>query len=506
LGALDEIRDGDGSWPPEDHADRIETQEDHQILYRNRRHELVQRWSADLLRYAGRQEDLIPYPSAKIAARTLAAFLFGEDPEITHDDRVVADALKRLSAAQALPSRLLEGAITQGVQGEVYLRPAWDADLSPWAILTSIPGRQVLPTFRFGMLVDATIVTTWEPVAKGDQIYYRLLEQHERGRIRYALFRGRADRIGRPVPLDDERAPQAAREVARTVTQGADLEGITETGIDELLVVHVPLGRDGESPHGVSLFDGLESLVLGMHRLYSQEQHDAELARRRIAVPETLLGRDRSGRPVFDRSVDLFPLTEDALGAVGDEGKAVQPIEFSDDNVQRERIAGRLRDFLVAVGIAPDTLDAQEAGGAISGTSRRLAQAMTIQTASAAGRYWQDALSRATALALMVSEIHLGAQGLISGLEELPSVSLADGLVDDPVELARILGELDTAEAISTLEKVRRLHPEWSPEQIDDEVKRILARSPDAPPAPPVAPFGPSSGQDAPLRAVGDDG
>jgi hypothetical protein len=503
VGALDEARDGsDRSWPPEAHADRIATQDDHQRLYRNRREEILSHWSADLLRYARRQEDLILFPSAKIAARTLAAFLFGEDPTYGHDSEVVTDALSRMAASQGLSARLLEGAITQGVQGEVYLRPAWDADLSPWAIITTIPGRQVLPTFRFGMLVDATIVTTWEPSGKGDPVVWRLLEQHERGRIRYGLFRGRYDSIGRPVGLDDPQAPPGARQAVQglPVADGG-LEAVTDTGVDELLLTHVPLGRDSESPHGVSMFDGVEALILALHRLYSQEQHDAELARRRVAVAESLLGRDRAGRPLFDRSIDLLPLSEDALGAVGAESKPVHPIEFHDDNVMRERIGGRFRDFLIAVGIAPDTLDAQEAGGAISGTSRRLAQAMTIQTASAAGRYWQDAVARALTLGLILSERHLGARGLIADLDELPSVQLADGLVDDPVELAKILGELDTAEAISTIQKVRRLHPEWTDPQVEEEVDRILERSPNAPPAPPVAPFGPS---DAPLRAVGD--
>lgn len=503
MGALDDLRDGDGAWPPEGHADRIETQEDFQRLYRNRRDELVQRWSGDLLRYTARQEDLVPYPSAKVACRTLAAFLFGETPELRHEDEDISAALSAMSDAQSLPSRLLEGAVTQAAQGEVYLRPGWDADLSPWAILSTIPGRQVIPTFRFGMLADAAVVTTWEPSSKGEAVYWRLIEQHDRGTIRYALFRGTADRLGRQTDLNDTRGPNAAAKLMDGTRAGTetDLDRVVDTQVDELLLVHVPLGRDSESPHGVSLLDGVEALILGMHRLYSQEQHDAELARRRIAVAESYLPKDSSGRPVFDRKTDLFALSEDAMGAVGGDNRPVHPIEFRDDNVMRERIAGRFRDFLIAVGIAPDTLDAQEAGGAISGTSRRLAQAMTIQTASAAGRYWQDALARALALGLMVSDRHLGAD--VGELDALPSVSLADGLLDDPAELARILTDLDTAEAISTLEKVRRLHPTWTPDEVEAEVERILERSPDAPPAPPLSAFGGTSA-DRPLRAVDD--
>lgn len=490
MAALDDLLDGDGAWPPEDHAERIAVQDDHQTLFRNRRDELLQRWNADLLRYATRQEDLVPFPSAKIAARTLSSFLFGEDPEISHEDPTIQDALDRMGSAQGLPSRLLEGALTQAVQGEVYLRAGWDADLSPWSILTAVPGRQVLPTFRFGMLVDAAIVTTWEPVDRGSRTYYRLIEQHDRGEIRYRLFKGTADRLGPSVDLE-------------TFKPTSTLPDTQATEIDEILLTHVPLGRDGEDPHGVSILDGLEGLVLAMHRLYSQEQHDAELARRRVAVAESLLSRDRAGRPLWDRGTDLLPLTEDALGAVGAEGKPVHPIEFHDDNVQRDRIAGRLRDFLVACGIAPNSLDAQDAGGAISGTSRRLAQAMTIQTASAAGRYWQDALARSTALGLLVSRIHLGAE--IPDLGELPSVRLADGLVDDPVELAKRVLDLDSAEAVSVMTKVRMLHPDWTETQIDDEVGRIVEHFGAAPPPQPASPFGSPANDGTGLRAVGEE-
>lgn len=457
-------------WPPRPHRDRIEAQQTYALIARNRRHELVQEFSLDLLRGVRDQEDVVPFPSAKIAARTLAAFLFGEDPTYTHDDPDVADRLRSLSATANLPAALLEGAYTQVVEGEIYLRPTWDLEVDPdHAIVTSIAGHRVIPRFRYGRLLDAAVVTTWiedrgSAITGTGATYRRLVEFYVPGGIERRLYVGGPDRLGSETALDgfDD-------------TAGLDPE--VDTLIDVPLLVHVPFGRDTESPHGVSLFDGLEGLILGMHRLYSQEQHDAEMSRRRVAVSEEFVKRDAGGNPTVDRRLDLFVLSEAAAGAVGAERKPIEAIEFDDDLVMRERLAGRFREFLIACGIAPDTLDATEAGGAISGTSRRLAQALTLQTVGMVGRYWQHALGQTLRLALEIERAHLGVDGIPAGVTA-PTVTLADGLIDDEAELAKILADLDTAEAISTDQKIRRLHPEWTDEQVDDEIERLRDEHP----------------------------
>jgi hypothetical protein len=466
---LVDLRGSDGAWPPAGHGNRMEVQRDYQTLYANRRAEIIQRWSGDLLRWTSAQEDLVPFPSAKIAAKTLAAFLFGEDATITHESPAVEVYITAMAKAVNLPARLLEGAITQCVQGEIYMRPAWDRELSKHPIPTIIPGSQVIPKFTHGILVDAAIVTTY--VTGEGQTYFRHFEHHEPGLITNVLYRGSVDRLGGEVPLD-------------YIAQTAGIDDQIATEVDELLIVHVPLGRDATSPHGVSLFEGLEGLILALHRLYSQEQHDAELARKRIAMPESFVSRDAAGRASFDRGTDLLVLSDDAEGPVGSDRNPVTTIEFSDDLVMRDRIRGRFEDFLIACGISPQTVNASDSGSAVSGTSRKLAQAATLQTVASAGRYWQDALARTLSLSMKVGAAHLGYDLSPQELELLPSVSLADGLLEDAAESARILLDLDSAEAISTIEKVRRVHPEWSPQQVLDEVVLLDGENPGIPPLP----------------------
>jgi hypothetical protein len=474
LDQLDTARGDELVWPPEGHADRIAAQLDYARLYRNRRDEILQFWSADLLRFVGIEANLIPYPAAKIVARTVAAFLFGEDPTIEHESDDVTDLLERMSAETSLPSRLLEGAITQAVEGEVYLRPAWDRDLLDVPIPTIIAGSRVIPTFRFGLLADAAIVTTY--IDQQGATYWRLIEQHEPGLIRNALFRGTADRIGTRVPLD--RRPETA-----------ELLDELDTGVDDLLLTHIPYFRDASSAHGVSMLDGVVSMLIGLHRLYSQEQSDAELARRRVAMPATYIGRDQAGRPTWDRDVDLLVLSDDAVPPVGSQAPPpIIPIEFDDDLVLRDRIRGRFEDVLIACGISPQSLMPDDAGGAISGTSRKLAQSLTIRTVAASARYWQDGIARFAGRSIDVSNAQLGTS--VDYGDQLPTVKLADGLIDDPAELARIVLDLDSAEAISTYQKVRRTNPEWTEAQVLAEVDAILEERPAPPPPPQLDAFG----------------
>lgn len=471
--ALDEIRDSK-EWPPPGHGARIAEQGDYQKIYRNRRDEIVQAWSAELTRYIDDQEDLVTFPSAQLAVRTLAAFLFGEDPRLTVAGDKAQAALDTIAAKTNLPARLLEGALSCAAQGEIYLKVNWDDDLSPHPLITAVPGRRVIPSFRYGLLVDAAVITEYRPNRDGREVL-RLVEFHEAGTQQNLLFRGTPDRLGTEIDLDDYKPT-------------ADLEPEIETDIDTALMFHVPFQRDTESAHGVSVLDGKEGLIFGLHRLYSQEQHDAEIARKRIAIPETYLRRNAAGKPVHDRRDDVFVLSEEAAGAVGAE-RPITPIEFQDSGVARERIAGRLREFLIACGIAPQTFG-EDAGNATSGTARKLAQAMTLQTVGAAARYWTFELAACASAALQVAQRHLSAD-LGAGGDHEVSVEIADGLLEDPVELARIINELDAAGAISTEQKVERLHPDWSDPEKAEEVVRIRAdRAAAAPPIPPLPALG----------------
>jgi hypothetical protein len=459
VGLLDTLT-GQQAWPPPSHAPRLRRQHDLHLLYRNDRAQLTSRFGAELAGYTD-PRDAVFYPSVKLAAQALADVLFGEAPTLTSSE-VDGDLLD--TAFGSVPARLLEGAVTCASQGEVYLRPAWDGELSPWPLLTVVPGRRVLPAFRHGMLAEALVITEHAP---DDNTRWRLIEHHAveggAGVIRYQAFKGTPDRLGRVEPLPESPWPDPTGTGADTIAPGAP----------GLLLHHVPWTRDSEDPHGISPFDATEGLVLGLHRLYSQEQHDSEMARRRVAIPTAYLKRDLAGRPTFDRRTDVLELSDEAAGPVGQE-RPITPLEFSDDLIARERIGGRLTDFLYAVGLAPQSLG-KDAGSAESGTARRLAQAHTLRSVRRAGGYFTTALGPCLAQMLDLARTQLGQQ-VPRGAQV--SVALGDGLGADPAEDARVVATLDSAEAISTEQKVRRVNPGWDDTQVADEVAAIEGARP----------------------------
>lgn len=441
-------------WPPEGHRERIAQQRRFQVLGRNNRGQMAAAYREELaaqLELADSAQPLMPAP--KMASRIMASFLFGEPPRISFDAQGANDQLAEWREETAADTVLREGARTCSVQGEVYLRPVWDSELSPHPLLTVVAGRRVIPRWRHRILTEAVI---WSEASVNQAEVWRLLEYHAPEGIELAVYRGTSDTLGRRQPWGS--GPAGWR----------DLEEYTETRIQELTLVHVPFDRDSDDPHGISMFDGTEGLALGLHRLYLQEQHDAEMVRRRIAVPSDYLQRDPRGGIRFDRDSDVMELTESAAGPVGSPAP-IQPIEFSNDLVDRERIQGRIRDFMLACGIAPQTLG-EEAGQAESGTARKLAQALTIQTVALAGGYWVTALRRAIPLTLRLGAIHLG-NGVADA--EAPTVTLQDGFVEDPVETARIVATLEAADSMSVEARVEALHPDWTEEAKAEEVARL---------------------------------
>lgn len=401
--------------------------------------------------------EFITYPAPKIAARTLAAFLFGEEAKIVSEN--AADELAAVIEDNQLHALNHEAGVTAAAEGEIYYKVDWNREVSATALLTAISGAYVFPLFRYGRLDEIAFVRRLEHDHKDQRKVCRHVEIRTRGVILNRLF------IGSPTALGAELDLEANEETE-------ELEERIETDIDDILARHVPFFRTARSPHGVSIFAGAEGLIEGIHSLYTQDQHDAEMSKRRVAVPSAYLKRTASGRPKFDRNMDVMELDDAAAGAIGGSQTPIQAIEFSDSTVMGQRISQRFDEFLLACGIAPQSAGRDVSGAAESGTARKLAQALTLQTTAVAARYFKPGVRDICRLAIMVGRKHLGA-GSSDGEDPIVKVEMSDGIAEDPVEVSTIIGTLSGAAAISTREKVRRLHPDWTEEMVEAEVEQI---------------------------------
>lgn len=454
--ALEDIWVDKMPWPPSGEKRRLSTLRRYNELFEGDP-DTLRAWVKHMRRVRKDEmlNEFVPFPAPEIAAKTLASFLFGEPVELVSETD--QDELNAMIEDNHLHALNQEAAVSCATEGEIFYKIDWDEDLCEYAIISTVPASQAFPVFRFRRLVEIAFVSEIE---REDQVVVRHVELRLRGKIINRVFKGSDDTLG--IEYDLERYDGTE-----------DLEEEVDTGFDqEVLARHVPFWRTSKSAYGISIFRGKEGLIEALHSLYSQDQHDAEMAKRRVAVAANYLQRDRKGRPKFDKTLDLFELSDEAGGAIGSESRPVHAIEFNDTTVMGQRIAQRLDEFLLACGIAPQSAGRDVSGTAESGTARKLAQSLTVQTVATAGRYFAPGIRDIAQLGLLVGKKHLGR----SGVTDDPAVNaeMQDGFADDPKEQADILVALDGAKAVSMATKVAMLHPDWDEDKINTEVQAIL--------------------------------
>jgi len=226
----------------------------------------------------------------------------------------------------------------------------------------------------------------------------------------------------------------------------------------------------------VPLWYTAEHVVVGLARLWDQEQDDAEMARHRIAMPVDLINRadvlaDATGtvlaRPGFQKHDNILGLSSSMSAEHGPTGGVTQ-IDFSDDLVQRERIERRENALLEMVGINPASIGRNVSGRSDSGVAKRADNQMTMNTISSPARRVEQVM---TATVQQLTRLNPG-----TGAPTI-QVAVYEGLKDHPLDSAEQARALRDAEAASTRTLVQTAHPSWTPEQVDEEVERMQAEA-----------------------------
>lgn len=450
-------------WPPPSEKRRLADLETFKRLFDSSREELKV-WARRFRDTPMPDDLLLEYPIPEIAVRTLATFIAGENPKIT-----TALAVKEVDAwaeDNGLYAQLMEAAVTDVLEGEVYGKIDTVPEISDHAVISFISSSNAFPEWQFGRLVRVAFVRKLAKRVAGSTSggVWRHVEIREREKISHFLYRGTDDNLGDSMSLTLH-------------PETAGLADVFDHGIRHTLAVQIPWWRTTSSRYGISILARKVGLIEALWRLFAQDQHDAEFTRRRIAGAAEYFEKDSSGRPSFDRTRDVIPL-QNATGAVGDAGKPLQSIEFADSIIMSDRIDRRIDNLLLAMGIAPQSAGRGEAGNATSGTARRLAQSLTMQTVTAGGRYFAGGVAELANVSvfevqpkLLKSKKHKRPGGA-KAVADI-AIELRDGLPDDPVEAAERLKNLRDAGLISIEQGVRELHPDWDDKAVAAEVARI---------------------------------
>ena len=410
-------------------------------------------------------------PLAADLCQVSSDLLYADPLDVECDTTAARDALDSLLGDQAY-SALAEAAELSAAAGTAYLRVAWDEQTGPDPFLTALPATSVIPVFRWGRLVEATVHTT---VADDPGRVLRHLEHHMLdgagiGVVEHALYEGTGDNLGVRVPLADHPATAGL-----AVVVAAD--SLVTSGTPGLLIQPLlnlrPQRRWRRLPLGSSMgrsdLDGLEGMLDALDETWSSWMRDLRLGKARLIVPDTMLDVGPAGSgAAFDTDREIFT-TVAAVGTAALEGDITQ-VQFAIRVDEHERTVNALVSSIVrAAGYSASTLGMGEAaGGAMTATEVVDRNRRSLLTRDRKIRLHRPSVEAIlTKLGRMRAELNGGPA------PQSVTVTWPEGVQVDPEAIARTAGLLRTAQAASTDTLVRMAHPDWTDDQVAAEVAAV---------------------------------
>lgn len=421
----------------------------------------VARWFWGQPTPSGERRAKLHVPIAGDIATLSADLLFSEPPTVTFEDDTTQEAWDTMAEAMNFDAVLLESAEVQSPLGGVYLVVTWDDQLYPHPFLRAVHADTAVPEWRWGRLAA---VTFWHVVGEDGGKVYRHLERHEPGRILHGLYVGASDVLGPEIPLTEHPAtaalPRAVPGVENRLT-AVYVPNLLPNRLDR----NSPMGRSDFSPGVLTLMDALDET-------YSSWMRDLRLAKHRLVVPRAYMQNQGPGQGArFEAEREIFELIDSMPRQDG--GMELTPTAFAIRVTEHMSTADNLVNQIVGrCGYSAQSVG-EQGEVAVTATEVEARERRSFITRKKKGRYWKAGLPEIIETLLMVYAARFG--GKVTPAR--PDVEFGDAVAETPEALARTLGLLETAAAISTQEKVRRLNPDWDDEQIREEAERILDES-----------------------------
>ena len=418
-------------------------------------------------------------PIAGDIASTSSNLLFSETPEFLYEkEGPGGDRIDDFIKENGLLSILLEAAEMSAAMSGVFLKLDIEPKLISLPIISVVTPLQAIPYFWRGRLWEVLFFRVVKEERNGE-VKWRLFELRRREGsrliIEYRLYKGSIDKVGREVSLDSIEE-----------TADLDLEDVAYEGIEGLGCVYIPNMRPNRlmpgSPLGINDYSGCITLMDSLDFAWTSWIRDIELGMAQILVDEELLERPGGGiinqdtaQARFNKFQKAFIKLNLAPWRIG--GENIKPIEQVQFDI---RVDAHLRtceslvfQIIAQSGYSPQTFGmAEYARPSESGTALRIRERKSMLTREKKSRYWQPAL-RALLLQAQLLDLRSGLAPK-SYEPQMVNIVLQDSIVLDERDQSETLRNLDQAHALSTLTKVKMLHPEWSDEEAEAEAQRIL--------------------------------
>jgi hypothetical protein len=470
------IRDAAGlspTWPPRDQA--VVWEEVDTLAGLRDSDDATLRSLAAAVGMSGTHGSYVTIPVPRMVSKVKADLLFGEAPEIAAESDVDQAQVDRLVDDNDLASELHRAALVASSEGEVWGKVTVAPQVLDVPMIEFVSRRHVIPRFAGRFVVGATFVSEWED---GNAVWRRL-EEHTAGLIRTTLWLGTRTRLGQQRNLAER--PETAE---LELNDGNASQVVT--GIDRPLAVFIPNALDSDPTRGVSDYLGVVLGFLAINETETIGQANARLVGRKRLFVE---GRFLNARGNFPTDDDVFR-ADASIAQDGGNGGAITPAEYTFESGELVGWLDHLVDLTMTMaGVSPVSVGRGDMGGARSGTALRLRMTHTLMEAAGTGRYFDRGLRDLLRMAQLLDAREFRRR--YSTPDARPSVERGDGLPNDDLELAQELQMLRAAEVISLPGAVERQHPDWSAQEIADEVERIQGETAAAA-APPPAAAGPA--------------
>jgi hypothetical protein len=430
-------------------------------------------WGENIM--AKDKRTVVHTPLAGDIATFSADMLFSEKPDIVipeaYERNDAGDLIKNDRAQKAddrlneiiekggVMARLLEAGETSAGLGGVMLKPTWDREITDVPILTIAQPDTFIPVFKFGFLVG---VIFHKVIMKEDGgKVYRLLEYYSKGWIENGLYIGDDRTIGNRIPLT---YLEATKEIPPQIA----------TKIDDILCRYVANKRPHKRFRGTNLgmsdYQGSESLMDSLDLTMTSWIRDIVLGRARLHVADGMLQNDGKGNIHFDAGSELYVELDIDPSMLMDGGKAITATQFAIRTEEHYKTATELTaKILHMAGYAPQSFGFNLDGN-ISTESHEIRERKTLITKQKKESFYKTALNDIFHIMLMIDSIHLEND---TPTEFRPNTTFADTLGHDIGAVAKTVQMLKTAQSASIQTRIEMLHPDWTPEEVKDEVARI---------------------------------
>jgi hypothetical protein len=422
---------------------------------------------------AGEKRTKLHVPIAGDIASTSADLLFAKKPRFEGatgptqqwlDDRF----------DDGLHATLLEAFEVCAAMSGMYLRTVWDNQLSPRSWVDIVHPDAAVPTFKYGRL---TSVTFWRVLEDtGDQVV-RHLEQHDTGNnvIFHGVYVGDQQQLGPGAVLTDfeETAPIAAMLDTSNALALPDLpkDASTTTYIPNVRPNRLWRDINGAAALGRSDYAGVEGLMDALDECYSSWVRDIRLAKSRLMVPPSYLDSRGPGKAAIadmDKEVfvpiNLLAGTTDASQITANQFK----IRFQEHQATADGLTAAI---VHGAGYSAQTFGENPVGsGNLTATEIEQRERRTLLTRAKKLNYARPGVADVTYSMLCVDRYVLGNKSL----QPLrPDVTFPEAVLPSLTELSQTAVALNTAMAASKQTLVAMVHPDWTPDQVDEEVLRI---------------------------------